>query len=177
MCFASESLEEDSDALKQVYVQESWFQQNPFQETRSGRKRLFELKLLQNTPTKFNIQIRHAFLFSCFTGLRLSDILQLKHSEIQTYTEIEDGKEIRRYKLVVITQKTRNTSGKITHLPIAEQTKQIYDEIEKNPNSELVFWDLSTKQMVGIHIQIWGLQACLVLNGLTKNQLTKRDKT
>ena len=49
-----------------------------------------ELKVLINTPCRFDI-VKRAFLFSCFTGLRYSDMKSLLWSEIHTAA---DGKTL-----------------------------------------------------------------------------------
>ena len=41
-----------------------------------------ELQLLINTPCKIKLQYKQAFMFSCFTGLRWSDVNPLQWSEI-----------------------------------------------------------------------------------------------
>ena len=49
-----------------------------------------ELKVLVNTPCRFDI-VKRAFLFSCFTGLRYSDMKSLLWSEVHTAA---DGKTL-----------------------------------------------------------------------------------
>ena len=49
-----------------------------------------ELKVLINTPCRFDI-VKRAFLFSCFTGLRYSDMKSLLWSEVHTAA---DGKTL-----------------------------------------------------------------------------------
>lgn len=59
--------------------------------TMSGRREFLtvkELKILIETPCRYDI-VKKAFLFSCFTGLRYSDMKSLKWSEIHTTA---DGK-------------------------------------------------------------------------------------
>lgn len=46
-----------------------------------------EVKRLNNTPCKFPV-LKAASLFSCFTGLRISDILKLKWEDIE---QLSDG--------------------------------------------------------------------------------------
>ncbi len=49
--------------------------------TRRVHLTLEELKILYITPCK-NENVKIAFLFACFTGLRISDVLKLKYSDI-----------------------------------------------------------------------------------------------
>ena len=49
-----------------------------------------ELKVLINTPCRCDI-VKRAFLFSCFTGLRYSDVKSLLRSEVHTSA---DGKTL-----------------------------------------------------------------------------------
>lgn len=44
-----------------------------------------ELQQLANTPTKF--RVREPFLFSCFTGLRWSDVVRLKWGDVEQFGE------------------------------------------------------------------------------------------
>lgn len=57
---------------------------------RNAKVRVEELKVLVNTPCRFDI-VKRAFLFSCFTGLRYSDMKSLLWSEIHTAA---DGKTL-----------------------------------------------------------------------------------
>ena len=52
---------------------------------------LDELQLLSDTPCKIKLQFKQAFLFSCFSGLRWSDVNPLRWSEIIIKTI--DGEE------------------------------------------------------------------------------------
>ena len=56
-----------------------------------GYLTLAELQALNNTPTWFEDHIRLGFLFSCFTGLRYSDIANLEYSHIKEEKN-KDGK-------------------------------------------------------------------------------------
>jgi len=80
-----------------------------------GRLTYNQLRVLFDTPC-INSQLKNAFLFSCFTGLRKSDIAVLK------YSDIKEGY------IVLITKKTK-TPVKIklnrTATMILEQQKQL----------------------------------------------------
>ena len=91
-------------------------------------------------------QLKKAFLVSCLTGLRFSDIKKLKWSEIQNSKEL--GYYIR------YTQK--KTKGSET-LPISEQTFQLLGE---NPNNEeYVFRSLEYSAWQNVKLGQWMLRA------------------
>ncbi|MDD3052704.1 MAG: site-specific integrase [Candidatus Cloacimonetes bacterium] len=86
-----------------------------FPKKEKGRLTFEQLKVLHQTPC-VNQQLKNAFLFSCYTGLRKSDIINLKkHNIVDGY-------------LSLITQKTK-TSIKIklnnTALSILNQQKKL----------------------------------------------------
>ena len=82
-------------------VNEGIIERNPFKQLEAKEKpkkdestreflTIDELKLLMATPCRLEI-VKHAFLFSCFTGLRYSDVKSLLWSEIHTAA---DGKTL-----------------------------------------------------------------------------------
>ncbi len=71
-----------------------------------------ELSKLSSTPCR-NEEVKRAFLFSCLTGLRYSDIVQLKRENIS----VENG-----YTRLTFTQKK---TGKIEYLDICSQAAQL----------------------------------------------------
>ena len=95
---------------------------------------LDELQLLLDTPCKIKPQYKQAFLFSCFTGLRWSDVNPLRWTEIITKTI--DGKE--EWFLHFKQEKTED----IEYLPISgqaivilkERKEEMADNEEKSPN-------------------------------------------
>lgn len=86
-----------SSAIKEAFRQ-NIIQDNPFdrlskedkkpiksEDVNIGYLSIEELKLMINcTYDRQNIMLRKAFLFACFTGLRISDIRSLKWDEIKT---------------------------------------------------------------------------------------------
>lgn len=145
--------------LKQVLgqcVKEGIITQNPFNQfdLRALYKKktvpevcfltIEELRLMQNVSCRSNTNphTRNAFLFSCFTGLRISDIKKLQWSEIQ------DG-EIR-----FVQKKTK----KREILPLSEQAQTILNGIERTKNP-LVFYKLPHENSVNISLKAWAKQA------------------
>ena len=87
-----------AEAMNKAVV-EGLIPSNPFKaldakekpKMKNGRREFLtveELKILIKTPCRYDI-VKKAFLFSCFTGLRYSDMKSLKWSEIHTTA---DGK-------------------------------------------------------------------------------------
>jgi len=102
-------------------------------------------KLYKMDYDKFDI--KRAFLFSCYTGLRLSDVKAL------SWEQIRDDK-------IYFTQK--KTKG-VEYLPLNKPAKEIlYSGIEKNviPHPEMkVFKLLSKSEDIGLHLRKWGKMA------------------
>jgi len=85
-----------------------------------------------------NKDVKDAFIFSCFTGLRYSDVLNLKWSNIK------------KDKIEFIQKKT----GGVEYLPIAEEAKKILKKKAKSKSNESVF-HLPKKPVIWEHIQNW----------------------
>ena len=113
---------------------------------------LDDLKKLQKTETRINPIIRDAFLFACFTGLRYSDIRNLK------WTEIHENQ------IVIRPEKTTNTSGKILYIPLSEQAKKILQRLNKERVDEKVFPNLPINSHVNKKLKEWAKLA-----GIQKN--------
>jgi site-specific recombinase XerD len=83
-----------------------------------------ELKKLANTECK-NLQIKNAFLFACYSGLRVSDIMKLKWSDLQ---EMQGQTRI-----VFNQQKTTN----LQYLDLPEQAIKFMGE--KGKSNDYIF--------------------------------------
>jgi integrase len=88
-----------------------------------------QLQLLANTPTKINKQYKQAYFFSCFTGLRWSDINPLRWDEIIS-KEI-DGET--NYFLYFQQEKTEA----IEYLPMSDNAIDIFKERKRESISEV----------------------------------------
>lgn len=102
-------------------------------------RQAFTLETLQqlvDTPCKIHPQIKQAYLFACFSGLRWSDINPLRWAEI--ITKQLDGKE--EYFIYFEQEKTEG----IEYLPLSDQAIEIIKErkqemLENRDSSPFVF--------------------------------------
>jgi len=108
-----------------------------------------ELRKIAKTHCQSEI-LKRSFLFSCFTGLRWSDIHKLKWSEVQ---KTDTGTRI-----VFHQQKTKG----LQYLDINEQACKYMGDV-RQPD-ELVFWGLNYNNPLNDNLRKWMLDA-----GITKN--------
>ncbi len=102
-----------------------------------------EVKILMQTPLK-QTQIKQAFLFACFTGLRISDVRNLQWSNIKT-----DG-DIMRFEIIM----------KKTDTPLAGKIPNIAKEWMPEPtDSPFVFANLPTASNIDTVIRRWVAQS------------------
>jgi integrase len=110
-----------------------------------------EIRLLISCEVPFNPQIKLAFLFSCFTGLRFSDIQALSWTNI-----VDDFLEFR--------QKKSQTEP--LRIPLSATAKEILNSIQPEPTQRKgkIFNELPTSNsFVNIKLKFWQYKA-----GLTK---------
>ena len=110
---------------------------------------LDELKSLVKTACKYPV-MKNAFLFSCLTGLRWSDIQKLKWSEVQ--------KDNDSFKIVFRQQKTRGQE----YLDIPKQARELLGQ--QDSPEERVFKGLKYSGWHNIELQRWIMRA-----GITKD--------
>lgn len=103
-----------------------------------------EVKTLAQTECEYP-KIKRAFLFSCLTGLRRSDVLRLKWGDIHK----QDN-----YTRIIFTQKK---TGGLEYLDISEQAAELLGERGK-PN-EVVFTDIHSPSCTNEAIKRWVLRA------------------
>ena len=88
---------------------------------------LEELTLLAATPMPCrNHQVKEA----CLTGLRISDVLSIR------YTDITEG---------VLQYRQKKSKQQFHYLPLSRQAQRILTELTSDPKGETVFWELSRK--------------------------------
>ena len=110
-----------------------------------------EVKRLIKTPC-IREDVKSAFLFSCFCGLRWSDTSALKWADI----EQEQGK----YHITLIMQKTREP----LYLPLNKQALSCLPERGTAKDTDLVFGTLPLLAYVNKHLKVWAAAA-----GISKN--------
>lgn len=105
-----------------------------------------ELRALKSIPFHIpNSQIPLAFLFGCYSGLRISDIKKLKHSEIV------DGQ---------IQFRQKKSKQDFQYLPLNETAKEIIKNLPPPQHSDLVFWNLpGSNSYSGYQLRIWAARA------------------
>lgn len=109
-----------------------------------------EVERLKATPCR-NAEIKQAFLFACYCGLRISDIKQLTWENIET---IDDKKRI-----AIVQKKTK----RILFIPLSKIALSYLPNKNNCANNELVF-KLPAIQTIWVNLQIWAANA-----GITKN--------
>lgn len=138
-----------ASAYKEGYLKENIndnLDKIELKETRREYLTMDELRRLYNTPCEFPV-LREASLFSCLTGLRISDILALSWNDVRDFPD--GGKCIR-----ICTEKTDTEAT----IPISEEALALCGP----PSSGLVFKGL-TRNMVNTYLKPWLKQA-----GITK---------
>lgn len=105
---------------------------------------LEEVKLLVQTECEYP-NIKRAFLFSCLTGLRRSDIIKLTWGEVHQQGE---------YTRIIFKQKK---TGEQEYLDINEQAAELMGE--RKANDEPVFTDIHSPSCTNEAIKRWVLRA------------------
>jgi integrase len=118
-----------------------------------------ELRKLNETP--FDDCVRHFFLFACFTGLRLSDLMKIKWTDIKnsalTYTQSKQGNVKAHYLplgaqaiglLPAIRKKQTEVMGKQHELIFAHAPEK------RKMNGQLKTWAKAAKIGKNIHIHV-----------------------
>lgn len=138
-----------ASAYKEGYLKENIndnLDKIELKETRREYLTMDELRRLYNTPCEFPV-LREASLFSCLTGLRISDILALTWNDVRDFPD--GGKCIR-----ICTEKTDTEAT----IPISEEALALCGP----PSTGIVFKGL-TRNMVNTYLKPWLKQA-----GITK---------
>ena len=128
---------------------------NPFQTLNPSDKikvpdsqRIFltidEFKTMMETPCKSEV-VKSAYIFSCYCGLRISDIKRLTWGDIQTNGNPQ----------ITITQKkTKNT----LYLPLSKEALNWLPDRGKKADNEPIF-NLPLPETIGKHLKRWAAEA------------------
>lgn len=106
-----------------------------------------ELRALTEAKTEIKPIIQAAFLFSCFTGLRFSDVKKL------TWDEIKDN---------TLQFRQQKSQKDLLVIPLTKTAKSILDTLSRDKKH--VFSDLPSNAYVNNQLKLWQAQA-----GITKN--------
>ena len=104
-----------------------------------------ELRALISTPMK-NESVKQAYLFSCFCGLRISDIISLKWKDVF----VDRGQ----YRLAVSMQKTKEP----IYLPLSPEALKWMPERGEKTSEDHVF-DLPSPTMINTLLKPWAKAA------------------
>ncbi len=125
-------------------------------ETQSKIEYLTIEELRKLNDTAYDDSVRHFFLFSCFTGLRLSDLMKLKWTDVNkgtlTYTQTKQG------------------NIKVHYLPLSAQALDLLPKICKRQmeviqeKSDLVFAHVPPKRKMNTQLKAWAKKAKLAKN-------------
>lgn len=132
--------------------QERVIQHNPMigiegfkvEETARNYLTLEEIKLLANTPCKYEI-LKRAFLFSCLTGIRKCDILRLKWGDVEKFDI---------YTRLIFKQK--KTKGQ-EYLDISSEAVTYMGK--RRENEDLVFDGFTYGAWVSLELRRWVMAA------------------
>lgn len=127
----------------------------PMGETHREYLTMDELQALYRTPCKISI-LKTAFLFSCLTGIRWSDINKLKWSEVRD--EGIDDNEVGIHRIIFAQKKTNG----VEYLYISKQARELLGE-RKN-NEDRVFINLHYSAHMNMILLRWCMYA-----GITKH--------
>lgn len=110
-----------------------------------------EIRRMINTPF-FNEQVRQAYLFSCFCGLRLSDIRKLRWHDISTSDE--------QWLVSVVMEKTTNP----VYIPLSSQAVKWLPKRKYGASDALIFDGLPNNTNLCVNLKSWAKAA-----GVKKN--------
>lgn len=110
-----------------------------------------ELKTLEATPTASD-GTRRAYLFMCYCGLRISDVLRLRWADIDTQGEP--------WTIAIRQQKTQTP----LYLPLSDKAREFLPQQGEAAPSDPVFASLPTEPAMNRTLKLWAKRA-----GIDKN--------
>jgi integrase len=121
-----------------------------------------EVEKLIDTPFPSHPHLRLGFLFSCFTGLRASDIYALRWQDVLKENDAEGNLF---YQLDIRPIKTRKSTGKILKTPLTHAAVEVLEELENERGiDDKVFGKLPSNRNARDLLKLWAARA-----GIKKN--------
>ena len=150
-------------ALNEAY-REGIIRDNPVQRVKSVKpektKRTYlsldEVRALTKAECRYDV-MKRAFLFSCTTGLRWSDINKLKWREIE---ELEPG----HYQIIFDQKKLKNGGNSLVYLDLPDSAVKLLDIDQKGEPEDRVFVGLKYNSYFNVALEKWAMRA-----GITKH--------
>ena len=150
-------------ALNEAY-REGMIRDNPVQRVKSVKaentKRTYlsldEVRALTKAECRYDV-LKRAFLFSCTTGLRWSDINKLTWREIE---EFEPG----HYRIIFDQQKLKNGGNSLVYLDLPDSAVKLLDIDQKGEPDDRVFVGLKYNSYFNVALLQWAMRA-----GITKH--------
>jgi integrase len=118
-----------------------------------------EVKTLVKTPFESHPHLRWAFLYSCFTGLRISDLKELRWDNI-----IEEQTEVGtiEYIMQIRPVKNQKESGKLLRVPLTGSACKVLEELKMETNlSGKIFEKLPSERNGRNLLKLWSAKAGL----------------
>lgn len=150
-------------AINEAY-REGIIRDNPVQRVKSVKpentKRTYltldEVRALTKAECRYDV-MKRAFLFSCTTGLRWSDINKLTWSEIE---EFEPG----HYRVIFDQQKLKNGGNSLVYLDLPDSAVKLIDIDRREAQDDRVFTGLKYNSYFNVALLQWAMRA-----GITKH--------
>ena len=105
-----------------------------------------EIKRMIDTPF-FNEQVKQAYLFSCFCGLRISDVRKLRWKDISMYGE--------EWRVSVVMTKTSDP----VYIPLSRQAVKWLPKVSNPIPEGIVFDSLPNNGNLGVNLGSWAKAA------------------
>ena len=117
---------------------------------------LDEVRALTKAECRYDV-LKRAFLFSCTTGLRWSDINKLTWREIE---EFEPG----HYRIIFDQKKLKNGGKSLVYLDLPDSAVKLLDIDRKGEPEDRVFVGLKYNSYFNVALEKWAMRA-----GITKH--------
>lgn len=144
---------------------EDLIKRNPFkkfelptkQEVQRTTLDMDEVQALVKTPFESHPHLRWAFLFSCFTGLRISDLKELRWEDIREDQTENGEKELY---MQIRPVKLQKATGRVLRVPLTESACKILKVLKQEKNySGVIFEKLPSERNARNLLKLWAAKA------------------